>query len=248
MPEVQLHVQPRAKMGNQGAKTLRKAGQVPIVFYARKEETIPLSLDAKEFEAALHREANIMDVVFPDGHVRKSIIRGIQRDPVTDALVHADLMGISLTEKVRLSIPVVLRGTPVGVKTGGVLEQLLREVEVEGLPLDIPDHIEFTVDHLDIGNTITLDLAKAEKFRFITDVHHIVANVVQPKVVKTEEPAAEAAVVVEGEVATEEKAAADAGKEGKEGKAGKEGKEGGKEGKAGKEGKEGGKEGKAGKK
>ena len=57
MPEVQLHVQPRAKMGNQGAKTLRKAGQVPIVFYARKEETIPLSLDAKEFEAALHREA-----------------------------------------------------------------------------------------------------------------------------------------------------------------------------------------------
>jgi large subunit ribosomal protein L25 len=246
MPEVQLHVQPRAKMGHQGAKTLRKAGQVPIVFYARTEETLPLSLDAKEFEAALHKEANIMDVIFPDGKVRKSIIRGIQRDPVTDALVHVDLMGISLTEKVRLSIPIILRGTPVGVKNGGVLEQLLREVEVEGLPLDIPDHIEFTVDHLDIGNTISLDLAKADdKFRFITDVHHVVANVVQPKVVKTEEPVAEAAVAAEGEAATDEKAAADAGKEGKETK---EGKAAGKEGKETKEGKAAGKEGKAGKK
>jgi large subunit ribosomal protein L25 len=242
MPEVKLHVKPRAKMGHQGAKTLRKAGQIPIVFYARTEETIPLCLDAKEFEAALHKEANIMDVVFPDGKVRKSIIRGIQRDPVTDALVHADLMGISLTEKVRLSIPIVLRGIPLGVKNGGVLEQLLREVEVEGLPLDIPDHIEFTVDHLDVGNTIVLDAAKADKFRFITDVHHVVANVVQPKVVKTEEPVVEAAAAVEGEAAADAKAAPEAGKEGKEGKDAKEGKA------AGKEGKEGGKEGKAGKK
>jgi len=245
MPEVQLHVQPRAKMGNQGSKTLRKAGQVPIVFYARAEATIPLSLDAKEFETALHRKVNIMDVVFPDGKVRKSIVRGIQRDPVTDALVHVDLMGISLTEKVRISIPIMLRGIPVGVKNGGVLEQLLREVEVEGLPLDIPEFIEFTVDHLDIGNTISLDLAKADKFRFITDVHLVVANVVQPKVIKTEEPAVEAAAAVEGEATAEEKAAAEAGgKEGKEAKPGKEAK-GGKEAK---EGKEGGKEAKAGKK
>ena len=150
MPEVQLHVEKREKTGHQAAKTLRKQGKIPAVFYAHDEATVPLFLDAREFKGALLKEANIMDVIFPDGHLRKSIIRGVQRDPVSDAFLHVDLMGISLTEKVRLSIPVVLKGTPVGVKNGGVLEQLLREVEVEGLPLDLPEHIEFTVDHLDI--------------------------------------------------------------------------------------------------
>jgi large subunit ribosomal protein L25 len=205
MPEVQLHVAAREKTGHQGAKTLRNAGQVPAVFYARNEVTVPLSVDAREFQAVLHREANIMDVIFPNGTVRKSIIRGIQRDPVSDALVHVDLMGISLTEKVRLSIPVILKGSPVGVKNGGVLEQLLRMVEVEGLPLDLPEHIEFAVDHLDIGDTISLETAVADKFRFITDVHHVVANVVQPKVVKAETEAA-AAVAAEGAEGAEAKA------------------------------------------
>jgi large subunit ribosomal protein L25 len=224
MPEVQLHVQPREKTGHQVAKTLRKSGKVPAVFYAHDEATVPLSVDAKEFQSALHKEANILDVIFPDGKVRKSILRGIQRDPVTDAFLHVDLMGISLTEKIRLSIPILFKGIPVGVKNGGVLEQLLREVEVEGLPLDIPEHIEFNVDHLDIGNTITLEQAKADKFRILTDVHYVVANVVQPKVVKVETPEVEAAAPMEGEAPKDEKAAAEEGKETKETK-GKEAKE-----------------------
>jgi len=216
MPEVQLHVAAREKTGQRGAKTLRNAGQVPAVFYARNEATVPLSMDAREFQAVLHREANILDVIFPNGTVRKSIIRGVQRDPVTDALVHIDLMGISLTEKVRLAIPVVLKGSPIGVKNGGVLEQLLRAVEVEGLPLDLPEHIEFTVDHLDIGDTISLETAVADKFRFVTDIHHVVANVVQPKVVKAD-AVAEAAVAAEGAEGAEAKAeAAEGAKEGKE--------------------------------
>jgi large subunit ribosomal protein L25 len=225
MPEVQLHVAAREKTGHQGAKTLRNAGRVPAVFYARNENNIPLSLDAREFTAALHREANIMDVIFPDGTVRKSIIRGIQRDPVTDSLVHVDLMGISMTEKVRLAIPVVLKGSPLGVKNGGVLEQLLRMVEVEGLPLDLPEHIEFTVDHLDIGDTISLETAVAGKFRFVTDVHLVVANVVQPKVVKAD-TVAEAAVAAEGAEGAEAKPeGAEGAKEGKESKDSKDSKD-----------------------
>lgn len=220
MPEVQLHVAAREKTGHQIAKTLRHAGRVPAVFYARNETTVPLSVDAREFTAVLHREANIMDVIFPDGTVRKSIIRGIQRDPVSDALVHVDLMGISLTEKVRLSIPVVLKGTPAGVKDGGVLEQLLRMVEVEGLPLDLPEHIEFAVDHLNIGDTVTLETAVAGKFRFITDTRQVVANVVQPKVVKSDvETAAAAAATLEGaEGAAAKPEGAEGAKDGKEAK------------------------------
>lgn len=216
MPEVQLHVAAREKTGHQIAKTLRHAGRVPAVFYARNETTVPLSVDAREFTAVLHREANIMDVVFPDGTVRKSIIRGIQRDPVSDALVHVDLMGISLTEKVRLSIPVVLKGTPAGVKDGGVLEQLLRMVEVEGLPLDLPEHIEFAVDQLNIGDTVTLETAVAGKFRFITDARQVVANVVQPKVVKSDVETAAAATVEGAEGAAAKPEAAEGAKDGKE--------------------------------
>ncbi len=218
MPEVQLHVAAREKTGHQIAKTLRHAGRVPAVFYARNETTVPLSVDAREFTAVLHREANIMDVIFPDGTIRKSIIRGIQRDPVSDALVHVDLMGISLTEKVRLSVPIVLKGSPAGVKNGGVLEQLLRMVEVEGLPLDLPEHVEFAVDHLEIGDTITLETAVAGKFRFITDTRQVVANVVQPKVVKSDTETAAAATVEGAEGAVAKPEAAEGAKDGKESK------------------------------
>ena len=221
MPEAQLHVQLREKTGQQDAKKLRKTGKIPAVFYARNEATLPLAVDVKEFQNVFHREVNILDVIFPDGKLRKSILRGVQVDPVSDAFLHIDLMGISLTEKLRMKIPVVLKGTPVGVKNGGVLEHLLREVEVEGLPLDFPEHIEIEVSHLDIGNTISLEHIQADKFRFITDVHQPLANVVQPKVIKAETPVAEAAPA-EGEEGEEVKVAGEEVKEGKEAKETKE--------------------------
>ena len=116
-------------------------------------------------------------------------------------------MGIKLTEKVRLSIPIILRGTPAGVKEGGILEHLLREVEIEGLPLDLPEHLDVDVSELNIGDTVILEQIPTDKFRFVTEIHHAVANVIQPKIVKEE-------VEVEEELL-----------EGEEGEEGAEGKE-----------------------
>ena len=207
MSQVELHVEPR-DIAAKKPKVLRREGKVPGIFYMRQEAPIPLVVSAKELKALIQKEANIMDAVFPDGKVQKSVLREIQRDPVTDAFVHVDIMGISLTEKVKLRIPISFKGTPAGVKEGGVLEHPLREIEIEGLPLDIPEHVEVDVAQLNIGQSVTVkDLTvDTSKVRIVTDMHQVVANVSQPKIQKIEEPVVEEAVVAEGEEKKEEKA------------------------------------------
>ena len=202
MAEANLHCELREKTGKQQAKALRNNGKVPAIFYAHEQDSIPIALNEKELSSLLHREVNIINVIFPDKKEKKSILREVQRDPVTGHVVHIDLMGIKLTEKIRLSIPIVLKGTPIGVKEGGILEHILREVEVEGLPLEIPEHIEVDVSELKIGDVVRLEKITIDKVRFVTDIHHAVANVIHPKVV-TPEVVAEDMAVEEGEGAKE---------------------------------------------
>ncbi len=204
MSEADIQCQIRNKENPVTVKTLRKEGKIPAIFYAHGEESIPVSVDAKTIQQMLSHEINILNVIFPDGKTRKSIIRDIQRDPLTDTIIHMDFLGIKLTQKIRITIPILLKGTPVGVKDGGILEHLLREVEVEGLPLDIPEHIEVDVSELNIGNTIRLQDIHSEKFVFATDINHAVANVIHPKVMKLEEEIVEESVE-EGEEESEEK-------------------------------------------
>jgi large subunit ribosomal protein L25 len=198
MLEANLKVELRKNTGNQTSKSLRRLGRIPAIFYSHGEEAIPISVEAKELDHLIHGRINIINVIFEKGKTRKSILREIQRDPITDTLVHVDIMGIKLTEKVRINIPIVIIGTPLGVKEGGILEHLLREVQVEGLPLDIPDHIELDVSDLDIGRTVTLENTTIDKVKLLTDIHHPVAHVVQPKLHKVEE-VVEEVEVVEGE-------------------------------------------------
>ncbi len=207
MPQVELHVELR-DIATKKPKALRREGKVPGIFYMRRETPIPLAVSAKELKVLIQQEAKIMNTIFPDGKVQKSVLREIQRDPVSDAFVHVDIMGISLTEKVKLSIPILFKGTPAGVKEGGVLEHPLREIEIEGLPLDIPEHVEVDVAHLNIGQSVTVkDLAvDTSKVRIVTDMNQVVANVSQPKIQKIEEPVVEEAAAVEGEEKKEEKA------------------------------------------
>ena len=157
----------------------------------------------KALRRLLKQNINILNVILPDGGEQKCIVREVQQDPVSEAIIHVDLMGIKLTEKVRLTIPIILKGIPIGVKTdGGMLEHHLREVEVEGLPLDIPETLEINVTELKLGQSISLKEIPTEKFRFVMDTHHSVATVILPKVVKeveTTEAAAEGTEPAEGE-------------------------------------------------
>jgi large subunit ribosomal protein L25 len=204
MSEADVQCQIRNKENPLTVKILRKEGKIPAIFYAQGEESIPISVETKTIQQLINHEVNVLNVIFPDGKIRKSIIRDIQRDPLTDTIIHLDFLGIKLTEKIRITIPIVLKGTPVGVKDGGILEHLLRDVEVEGLPLDIPEHIEVDVSALNIGNSIRLQDIHSEKFVFASEINHAVANVIHPKVIQLEEEVVEEPVE-EGEETSEEK-------------------------------------------
>jgi len=207
MAEAQLNAELRDQVGHTGPKELRSSGRVPGVFYTGGEECIPFHVGEVELNRVLHSDVNIINLMFPKQDARKCIFREVQRDPVTDAVIHVDLFGIKLTEKVSLTIPIILTGAPSGVKEGGILEHLLREVEVEGLPLEIPEHLEVDVSELMIGDVVTLEsIPTRDKFKFITEIHHAVANVIQPKIVEeVVEEEVEEGEEVEGEGEAEEK-------------------------------------------
>lgn len=211
-----LNVNLRENSKENAPKRLRREGKVPGIFYAKSEESISISIDMLELERLLHKEVTIIDVKFSNGKNRKAILREIQRDPVRDTLIHIDIMGIKLDEVITLDIPIILKGTPVGVREeGGIVNHLLRRVDVKGLPEDIPEHIEVDISELKVGDSITLQDIPEEKFTFELDKDHGVANVIMPKIeeilVEEEEEVLEGEELEEGEEAEE-------GEEGKEGK------------------------------
>ncbi|MCD6116084.1 50S ribosomal protein L25 [bacterium] len=201
MPEVTLNVELRDNKGHSAGRALRRSGLVPGIFYARGEEAVTVSVNTRELQRLLNTEVNIIDVIFPDKKSRKSILREIQIDPVTDDLVHFDIMGINLKEKIRLKIPVILNGVPTGVKDqGGVLVHTIKDIEVEGLPLDIPEHIAIDITDLNIGDGITIGQISLDKVEFVADEHEVIANVIHPRVA---EVAAEEVEAEEGEEGAE---------------------------------------------
>jgi len=186
MSIAELKVESRVETGKQKAKSIRKAGRVPGIYYANNETPRNISIDAHELGRLMTTKFTVLNVVVDGKEELKCIVREIQVDPVTDAFVHVDLLGVRMDEKVRLSIPVVLKGTAAGVREGGILEHLLREVEVEGLPMDIPEHIEVDVAEMMIGSTLMLADLAVDKFEFVTELKQPVAHVSVSKAAMSE--------------------------------------------------------------
>ncbi len=244
MAIVSLEAAPRADVGKGVARKLRAVGRIPGVYYGRGEESIPLTVALKDLESVIESAdgSNVIVDLKLSGTAakdRKALIREIQRHPVAGLILHLDLQHISLTERIKVEVPIVLVGTPIGVKDGGgILEHLLREVEVECLPTDIPSKLEVDVSALQIGDSLHVSDIKAERAEILTEADRAIAAVVPPTILEEVKPAEEA-VAAEPEVigAKKEEETEEGGKEG--GKpAGKEGKEGGKQ-----SSKEGGKQG-----
>lgn len=198
MERVRLEAEVRRKTGKEAARKLRAAGKIPAVLYGRGMEPVPLALDAKAVEAALHtaRGANVLlDVLIrEDGAVRSEIamIAEVQRHLLRRHLLHVDLHRIRLEERVRIRVPVVLRGEAPGVREGGILEHLLREVEVEALPTDVPDQIVADVGALRVGDALHVrDLRAPEHVTILTPAEETVATVVAPEAAEEAAPSPE---------------------------------------------------------
>lgn len=204
-----LTVTKREAVGSRPIRRLRSAGQVPGVVYGRDMKPVSVLVTHRDLIKLLHSstgEHSLVTLKLDGGGSweKPVLVQDIQHDPVDGRPVHVDFHAILLTERLKVKVPLVLKGEPMGVKQeGGILEQFLREIEVECLPTEIPAHVEFDVTALSIGNTIHVsDLTAPANAKITSEPEGAVAAVLAPKVEKPEE-AAEA--VTEPEVIREKK-------------------------------------------
>lgn len=211
------------KFNKNAARRVRVKGKIPAVVYGAKQDAIALEVDPRQILRILHSDAghnSIFDLEIAGSTAKtKAMIVDWQYEPVRDTLLHIDFKRIALDVALRVSVPVQLIGIPVGVKVGGgILDQVLREVEVECLPGDIPGHIDVDVSGLAFGEVLRVsDLPHEDKIKFLTDEGSTVAHVVAIK--EEAAPAADAVAAAgapEPEVAKkgkpETEAAGDKGK------------------------------------
>jgi large subunit ribosomal protein L25 len=202
-----VEAQPRADLsrGKNEARRLRASGRIPAVLYGAKKESVAVSLDPKQISRILHSESghNTIFDVQVGGERTKVMIVDWQFEPIKGSIMHIDLKRIAMDKALRVSVPIHLNGVAEGVKNqGGIMDQILREVEVECLPGDIPSSIDVDVTHLVFGEVMRVsDLPHGGKLKFITDETQPVAHVVAIK--EEEAPAAEA-VAAEGAAAPAE--------------------------------------------
>lgn len=204
-----LAIEVRPEVGKQPAGRLRREGRLPGIFYGKKVGTIPVVVPVKELETILAREGEnaILKVYLASsGGDREftAVIREVQRHPLSRRVTHVDLYQISLEDKLRAVVPLVLEGEAAGVKEGGVLQQGLREVEVEGLPAELPESIAVDISNLGLGEHLTVaDIKVPPGVKMLSDPEAVVATVVVARTRETEteakKPAEELATPAAGQ-------------------------------------------------
>ena len=182
MSEISLNIERRTETGKQYSKKLKREGKLPGIYYFHGKEPIPFSVSLKELQTLAGHESGMLAIKIDGKEEKKCVIREIQYDPIRMEPIHIDLLGISLDEKIKVTVPVHLTGTSTGVKnSGGVLQHVLREVEIECFPADIPEGFTVDISDLDIGDTMYLDVIKDDKYSFSAEDDTVVALVSAPR-------------------------------------------------------------------
>jgi large subunit ribosomal protein L25 len=203
MHTVALTAQVRKNLGKGAARALRHQSLIPAVLYGRGLESLPLAVRPSDIAGAIgtaSAENILIDLTVADGESvqsHRAMIREIQVDPVRREILHVDFLGISMDRQITVEVPVNLVGEPVGVSaaTGGMLQQVLRSVEIACLPDRIPESLDLDVTSLAIGHSLHVsDLSAPEGVELLADPGLTVATVLAPRKVE-EKPEA----VVEGE-------------------------------------------------
>jgi large subunit ribosomal protein L25 len=196
MERVTIQVVKRDEKGKGAARSLRRKEMIPAILY-RGGGSLPIKINKKEilqFINTTSGEQSMVNLQFSDGESKLALMKEFQVDPARRELLHADFFEVSLTEKLKLSVHVSTIGEPIGVKRdGGLLQNVLREIEIECLPDKIPGHIKVDISTLEIGQSFHVrDLALGSDIKILTEPHEVIANIIAPIV--EEAPPAEAAV------------------------------------------------------
>lgn len=200
-----LKIEKRDKIGKGGSKRLRREGKIPIIIYGHGEETDHAMVSRKELKSYLHEHKEEI-MTLGTGRGKNVVIKEVQYDPVTGEPIHIDFMHIHKGEKLKLSIPLILDGTSAGVKEGGILEQWVREIEIECLPKDIPDEVRIDVSKLKIGDSLHIEnLFIGEGVTILLPPEEAIVTVMPPRreevtaAIEEEEEEAEEGEKIEGE-------------------------------------------------
>ncbi len=180
-----LNVSSRAAEGSRAARRLRRSGRVPGVLYGGKGDSQGFDADARELRLALASSGAVLDLSIDGGKATPVVLKEAQRDPVRGQTVHVDLLRVRLDEAIHAVVPLELLGVDdaPGVKQGGVLEQITRELNVEALPTAIPESIAHAVGEMEIGETILLSAVLAPEGVTLLDQleETVVATLSPPK-------------------------------------------------------------------
>ena len=198
--EATLEAVKRDSRGKNEARRLRAAGRIPAVVYGAQKEgetgsNVPVAVDPKPLLRILHSHSGVNTIITlkvdGDGESRV-LVKDFLLDPVTHAMLHADFVRVNMDRRITVTVPVVIKGEPRGVKLeGGVLDFVHREIALESLPLEIPDAIEIDVSHLGLNDAIYVrDVAQSATWTPVSAPDMMLLHVITPRAVETATPEA----------------------------------------------------------
>jgi len=216
---IKLQVKERERSGSAEARRLRREGFIPGVLYGNGKQPYAISIPERELRRVLTGQGGlhaILDVVLEGQKTtHASILKDCQQDAIRGHISHVDLQEVRLDQAIQATVTVQLIGEPAGAKEGGVLSQVQREIRVEALPMEVPEHIDLDVSGMAIGDTLRLaDLAPIEGVAYLDDPETVLASVGLPTRVEEPEPEVEEGEELpEGEVPEGEEAPEGAGEQ-----------------------------------
>jgi large subunit ribosomal protein L25 len=174
---IQIAAEPRSALGSRANKRLRDTGKVPGVVYGHKEAVVPVSLPKKELVNHLNHGAHVFDLSL-DGKAEKVLVKEVQYDHLGIEVIHVDFARVSADERVEVTVPLELKGTPAGEADGGVLQQIVAELEIECLVTDIPAQIVHNVSEMKLDDVLHLkDVKLPAGVKALQDEDLVVAQV-----------------------------------------------------------------------
>lgn len=186
MERITINAEKRKEFGKGAARNLRRNKMIPAILY-RGGDSLPVKFSQKELAQFINTTAGeqvMVTLQFADGESRLALVKDYQLDPVKGELLHADFFEVSLTEEIKVTVHIAAVGEPIGVKRdGGILQYLLRKIEVECLPDRIPGHIKIDISGLEIGQSLHVsDLKPGEGIKVLTDPDEVIVNIIAPAV------------------------------------------------------------------
>ena len=190
-----LKAETRNRTGSGVLKQMRREGYLPSVVYGKGSENINIKINTKALTDLLAHSASasiLVDLEIDGGKSQTAFLQSTQSSPLSGSLVHADFLAVTEGMKISASIPVELHGEPVGVKAGGIIEQLIRDLEISCSPKDLPEKIDANIEHLEVGDSITVgDLSLGDGVEPVLAADVLVAIVNESRVTKSADGAGE---------------------------------------------------------